>query len=187
LDRDLKQHGLYPEIHVKTTTAVHTAKVAFRGLPKALGLSGHGAETLMVRIEVDTRPPAGAVIARSRINRHGQSFEIRHHDLPSMFAGKLHAVLTRQYAKGRDLFDLAWYLQRSVAPNLPLLNSALTQTGWAQPPLTIDTWKARVRERVRSVSWQSIQRDVAKFLPRAEREKLNLASLLGSLEGDISR
>jgi hypothetical protein len=52
------------------------------------------------------------------------------HDLPSLFAGKLHAILARPCAKGRDWFDLVWYLteKRGLEPNVTLLRNALLQT-----------------------------------------------------------
>ncbi|MBK7599829.1 MAG: nucleotidyl transferase AbiEii/AbiGii toxin family protein [Acidobacteria bacterium] len=55
---------------------------------------------------------------------------LQHYDLPSLMAGKLHAILARKYAKGRDWYDLVWYLsQRSpVEPNVELLQNALDQT-----------------------------------------------------------
>lgn len=55
-----------------------------------------------------------------------------HYDKSSLLAGKLHAVLTRKYTKGRDLYDLMWYLSDPTwpAPNLIQLNNALKQTGW---------------------------------------------------------
>ena len=53
---------------------------------------------------------------------------INHFDLPSLFAGKLHAVLCRKYTKGRDFYDLLWYLGKKIEPNYLLLNNALEQT-----------------------------------------------------------
>jgi hypothetical protein len=55
-----------------------------------------------------------------------------------LLAGKLHAMLSRPWLKGRDLFDLVWYLadRNWPAPNPVLLNNALKQTGWDGPLLT---------------------------------------------------
>ena len=59
--------------------------------------------------------------------------QLHHHDRASLLAGKLHAVLQRPYVKGRDFFDLLWYLSDPgwPSPNLTLLNRALAQTGGA--------------------------------------------------------
>ena len=64
---------------------------------------------------------------------------IQHHDKASLLAGKLHAILQRPYAKGRDLYDLLWYLGDPTwpPPNLTMLNHALRQTGWEGAPLML--------------------------------------------------
>ena len=61
-----------------------------------------------------------------------------HHDRASLLAGKLHAILKRPYTKGRDLYDLIWYLSDPdwPLPNLTLLNSALRQTDRDSEELT---------------------------------------------------
>jgi hypothetical protein len=76
--------------------------------------------------EIDTRPPEGARCERRIVTRY-VTFLLQHNDLPSLLAGKLHAATTRKYAKGRDWYDLMWYLSQRppVAPNLPLLQAAL--------------------------------------------------------------
>ena len=83
-------------------------------------------------------------------------------------AGKLHAVLSRRWTKGRDLYDLAWYLADPnwPGPNLALLNAALAQTGWAGPQLTADNWRIQVRERIVTLDWESARADVRPFLER---------------------
>ena len=80
--------------------------------------------------EIDTRPPADAAIQRTLVTRHF-TFVISHYHLPSsLMAGKLHALLTRGYPKGRDWYDLIWYRSRRppVEPNAHFLQNALDQT-----------------------------------------------------------
>ena len=81
---------------------------------------------LMVKVEVDTKPPAGAVVTTSVVRRHIM-LHIQHHDRASLLAGKLHAVLQRPYLKGRDVYDTLWYLSDPTwpAPNFTMLNNAL--------------------------------------------------------------
>jgi len=85
-----------------------------------------------------------------------------------MLAGKLHAILSRKYTKGRDLYDLAWYLSDPEwpAPNLVLLNHALEQTGWNGPAATVETWRGLIRKRLDTVDWDQARRDVSPFLER---------------------
>ena len=83
-----------------------------------------------------------------------------------MFAGKLHATLTRPWPKGRDLFDLAWYLADRLwpAPNLTLLNAALEQTKWTGPVLTGVNWRPEVRRHLATLDWSAARADVRPFL-----------------------
>ena len=81
-------------------------------------------------------------------------------------AGKVHALLARRYAKGRDLFDLSWYLTRPdrPSPNLDLLRNALAQTRWKGPTPAEKTWRTMLLDRVASLDWPAIVRDVEPFL-----------------------
>lgn len=67
---------------------------------------------LAVKIDVDTNPPSGAA-ARTRLVRRHVSLGLWHHDRASLLAGKVHAILRRPFAKGRDVYDLAC-IQNSV-------------------------------------------------------------------------
>lgn len=157
--------GYNLDLKVSDRKAVHSAFVRFRGLPYELGLSPHRDEVLAVKLEVDTHPPAGAGLATTVIRRH-VPLQIHHHDQASLLAGKLYAVLQRPYFKGRDLYDLLWYLSDPdwPAPNLILLNNALQQTGWDAEPLTDDSWRQAVRHRLQSVAWEPVADDVRPFL-----------------------
>jgi predicted nucleotidyltransferase component of viral defense system len=145
--------------------AVHRVMLAFPGLPHAAGLSAHPSQRLHVRIEVDTTPPAGAALETTIVRRHAL-LNLQHHDRASLLAGKLHAILQRRWAKGRDLFDLFWYLSdpRWPSPNLELLNNALRQTGWTGRALEANTWRPAARARVETLDWTAAERDVAPFL-----------------------
>jgi hypothetical protein len=134
-------------------------------LPFELGLSAHVDETLAVKIEVDTRPPAGAALETTLVRRH-VLLNLQHHDRASLLAGKIHAVLQRPYLKGRDLYDLIWYLSAPEwpAPNLILLNNALSQTGWNEPHLETDTWRLAIQDHLKDISWKQAAADVEPFL-----------------------
>lgn len=149
----------------RTAGAVHGVSLGFPGLLFEAGLTPHRSRRLSIRIEVDTMPPAGAGLETTIVRRHAL-LNLQHHDRPSLLAGKLHAILQRRWAKGRDLFDLFWYLTdpRWPGPNLVLLNNALSQTGWPGPPLDVSSWRTAVRERIESLDWVAADRDVAPFL-----------------------
>lgn len=101
-------------------------------------------------------------------------------------AGKLHAFLARRYVKGRDIYDLTWYLSDRTwpEPNLNLLNSALAQTRWPGPQVSAENWRQLVAGRVETLDWKQIAADVEPFLERSADVALltreNLSSLLES-------
>jgi hypothetical protein len=171
---DLAREGYPVEIGKPSDRkVVHSAFVRFPGLLHELGLSGQRTEALSVKLEVDTRPPAGARLETTVVRRH-VLLRIQHHDRASLLAGKLHAILQRPWPKGRDFYDLVWYLSDPgwPSPNLVLLNNALAQTGWDGPPLTEATWAKAVRERLRSVRWDALAADVGALLESPEERAL---------------
>lgn len=148
-----------------------------------LQLSPHPDETLSIKLEVDTNPPAGAGLATTIIRRY-EMLHLQHHDKASLFAGKLHAILQRPFTKGRDLYDLLWYLSSPQwpPPNLALLNNALQQTSWAGERLTRENWRTVVHQRLDELDWHSAVAEVRPFLmdPAAVRllTKENVSRLL---------
>lgn len=162
---ELAAEGYTVDLKVNVQRIVHSGLVRFPGLLHELGLSPHRDQVLAVKIEVDTNPPAGAVLATTIVRRH-VTLHLQHHDRASLLAGKLHAILQRPYLKGRDVYDLVWYLGDPdwPAPNLVLLNNALQQTGWTSGPVAADDWQEKVHERLRAVAWDRVVADVEPFL-----------------------
>ena len=96
---------------------------------------------------------------------------------PSLLAGKLHALLSRPYVKGRDLFDLVWYLTDRTwpEPNFTFLNNALAQTRRPGPKLTVANWRRIVMKRMEDIHWDRAVKDVSPFLERSQ--DVNLLTL----------
>ncbi len=186
VQRVLRAEGYDVVLKVSDQKTVHSAFVRFPGLLHAVGLSPHTDERLAIKLEVDTNPPAGAGLTTTVVRRH-VVLQLQHHDRASLLAGKLHAILQRPYLKGRDLYDLLWYLSDPdwPAPNLTMLNSALEQTGWSGAPLTETTWREAVRARLQQADWTRAAADVRPFLePGADAALLTPEVLLGLLSDD---
>ena len=163
--RDLEAQGYAVAFKVSDQKTVQHAFVRFPGLLFDLGLSPHADEVLAVKIEVDTLPPKGAGLETTLVRRH-VLLNLQHHDRASLLAGKLHALLQRPYLKGRDLYDLIWYLSAPdwPSPNLILLNNALDQTDWSGPVLTPESWRRVLRAHLENISWEKALADVEPFL-----------------------
>jgi predicted nucleotidyltransferase component of viral defense system len=163
--REFEAEGYAVSVKLSDRKVVHSAFVRFPGLLYELGLSPHQTETLAVKLEVDTHPPDGAELATTVVRRH-VTLQLQHHDRASLLAGKLHALLQREYVKGRDLYDLLWYLSDPTwpSPNLTLLNNALRQTGWEGKTLHPENWREVVGQNIASLQWERVVANVRPFL-----------------------
>jgi hypothetical protein len=152
---------------LRDQTAVQSVFIAFPGLLFELGLSPHRTEALSIKIEYDSRPPAGGATATSVIRRH-VLLNVLHYDRASLLSGKIHAVLMRPYFKGRDLYDLAWYFSDPSwpPPNFRFLNEALRQTHWPGPEVTGENWLRLIAERLEGIDWPGAIDDVRPFVER---------------------
>jgi hypothetical protein len=176
---ELTPEGYQVDLKLNDQKSVHSAFVRFPGLLFELGLSPQPSEVLAVKIEVDTNPPQGAGLSTTVVRRF-VVLQLQHHDKASLLAGKLHAILMRRYAKGRDIYDLLWYLSDPTwpQPNLELLNNALTQTNWAGGSLAKDNWKVQVKLRLENLNWDEIVNDVRPFVePGFDLNLLTFANL----------
>jgi hypothetical protein len=100
-------------------------------------------------------------------------------DLPSLFAGKLHALLCREYVKGRDWYDFLWYTAQHTEVNYVFLSSALTQTGpWRGMEFQVDAdWlRYELTTIINRIDWHRTADDVRRFVPLREQPSLNVWS-----------
>ncbi|HEX9331797.1 MAG TPA: nucleotidyl transferase AbiEii/AbiGii toxin family protein [Anaerolineales bacterium] len=183
IQNDLEAQGYQTTLKVSDQKTVHSAFVRFPELPYELKLSPHQDEVLAVKIEIDNNPPAGASLDTSLVRRH-VLLNLYHHDRASLLAGKLHAILQRAFLKGRDLYDLIWYLsdRNWPDPNLVLLNNALNQTAWTGPTINAENWREIVYAKIKAISFEQALDDVRPFLGSNEDMSLltkeNLMHLL---------
>ncbi|MEA3238391.1 MAG: nucleotidyl transferase AbiEii/AbiGii toxin family protein [Candidatus Bipolaricaulota bacterium] len=173
VESDLVNAGFDVTMHPHKGEPIHSAFIRLPALLYEAGLSPHRTEKLSVKIEIDTRPPAGATTKTTLINRHFL-LALVHYDIPSLMAGKLHALLSRPYTKGRDIYDLLWYLSRpdGAEPNIRLLQNALEQTGWNGPQLSTENWREVIADKIVGLDFAKIAEDVGPFLERPEDRAL---------------
>ncbi len=150
---------------------VLSAFIKFPTLLYELDLSPHQDETISVKIEINTNPPAGANTEVTLVRKY-VLLNLFHYDKSSLFSGNLHAIFARKYVKGRDLFDLIWILANPQwpIPNFILLNNALKQTDWKGPEINQDNWTHIISSHIKTIDWKKAKEDTAPFLER-EAEK----------------
>ena len=183
IESDLSREGYQIGVRLRDQKIVQSAFVGFPGLLFEMGLSPHPDETLSVKIEVDTHPPQGAAMETTLVRRH-VILRLQHHDPASLLSGKIHAFLQRGHLKGRDLYDLLWYLSDPgwPPPNFDLLRNSLIQTGWRGDPPGPDTWKKVLCGALGEIDWKAAVADVRPFLETsAEVDLLDWEAFRGLL------
>ena len=127
-----------------------------------------GSELIKVKIEVDTTPPPFAGYDR-KYRLLPIPYEINLYDMPSLFAGKIHAVICRSWKsriKGRDLYDYIFYLSHKTPVNLMHLNARLVDSKFegARLDMSIDEIKQILYDRFDSIDFGQAKNDVLPFI-----------------------
>lgn len=172
------------DIRTRSEAVVQSAFVGFPGLPHELDLSPHVGQKISIKVEIDTNPPPHAVTETSIVRRH-VLLNLFHFDKSSLLAGKLHALINRPYVKGRDVYDLVWYLSDPAwpEPNMALLRASLAQTGTELTNEEVTGWRNLVANRIDEMDWKRVVEDVSPFLERSrEIEMLTRANVLRLLK-----
>jgi len=133
-------------------------------------------QKVVIKLEIDTHCPKGAQFDTVSLN-YPYPFAITSHDLPSLFAGKCNAILTRTYVKGRDWYDFLWYVRSKININCDLLKSSLNQccpyAGLNISPSS--EWLiSELKTKISKLDWPKARMDVDRFLSDNERRSLDL-------------
>jgi predicted nucleotidyltransferase component of viral defense system len=126
---------------------------------------------ITIKLEIDTWPPL-EFKTENRLLLKPFSFYVPCFTLPHLFAGKLHALLFRKWTnrvKGRDWYDLEWYVRQGVSLSVNHFLRRATESGdWAQPSIDKDQIIALLREKIHVVSINQMKDDVIPYLRNAE-------------------
>ncbi|MFT5318598.1 MAG: putative nucleotidyltransferase component of viral defense system [Chlamydiales bacterium] len=150
---------------IKANTLEHLLMIEISGLRK-MGL-GKG-ELLKIRFEVDTDPPLhGNTEAKTLLLP--SPFSIKTFSIEELFAGKMHAVLCRQWkgrVKGRDWYDMVWFLAKQVELDLKHLESRMKQTGHMESKETLSPalFLKIYKERIEKLDVDSAKTDILQFI-----------------------
>jgi predicted nucleotidyltransferase component of viral defense system len=123
---------------------------------------------LKIRIEVDTNPPAN-FSTETKFLLQPIPFSVKVYDPPSLFAGKMHALLCRSWrsrVKGRDWYDFVWYISRGTPLSLVHLEARMRQSGQYQDtdPLDENALKSMLTERIDGLEVSSARSEIERFL-----------------------
>ncbi|MEV4882481.1 nucleotidyl transferase AbiEii/AbiGii toxin family protein [Chitinophaga ginsengisegetis] len=126
--------------------------------------------SIRIKIEIDREPPLGFETEEKLLLRPF-SFYVKCFTLPNLFAGKMHALLFRKWrtrVKGRDWYDLEWYIKKGVVLDLHHFLLRARDTGdWIEDAITQDQLIELLKAKIDAVSFDSIREDIVRFIPDA--------------------
>jgi len=179
LKKEVKAFGLNVEIQEKEKTKDSNIRSAFlKGNTKEHLLLFYADERVVgtvaknevvkIKFEVDTNPPAFATYEH-KYRLLPVPYEIRLYDMPSLFAGKIHAVICRGWQsriKGRDLYDYIFYLSKAVTVNQRHLRARLIDSGYISEnqECTLEEIKTMLKNRFDSIDFLQARKDVEPFI-----------------------
>ncbi len=173
LPRDKALETAIESAFIKEGTKEHFLKIL---VPNEWASRTQESAFLRVKFEVDTNPPRGFETEAMTLQQPIY-FSVNTYKKPDLFAGKLHAVLQRQWqnrVKGRDYYDLAWYIAREIPVHLSHLEKRLRQSnGWTvDEPLSRDELLNLLRLKFRHIDFEAAKNDVLPFLKDSDSVKL---------------
>ncbi len=179
LEKEVRAFGLRVTIQEKEKTKESTIRSAFlKGNTKEhlllfyadenLAGSVARSEVIKIKFEVDINPPEYAGFEH-KYRLLPTPYEVNLYDMPSLFAGKIHAVLCREWKsriKGRDLYDYVFYLSRGSAVNQKHLRARLLQSGFISEDVecTLPELRHMLYERFDTIDFRQAKRDVEPFI-----------------------
>ncbi|MEI6242164.1 MAG: nucleotidyl transferase AbiEii/AbiGii toxin family protein [Chlamydiota bacterium] len=152
-----------------------TLLLSIRGKTKGI----HPEQKLQIKLEIDTDPPLSHLPLETKLVKNPIPFYVITYSLPDLFAGKLHAVLCRNWqkrVKGRDWYDMIWYIQKEVPVNLAHLRARMLQTHHLKPEERFGKKELldKLHSKIDALDWNMAKLDVIPFI--ADEHKLDIWS-----------
>ena len=127
--------------------------------------------TLKIKIEVDRKPPLNFQTEEKLLLRPF-SFYVKCFTKPSLFAGKMHALLFRKWkhrVKGRDWYDLEWYIKKGIPLDVNhFLARAIDTKDWQEDSISKEQIIELLDRKIDSVTFSNIKEDVIRFIKNDE-------------------
>lgn len=179
IEKEAAAYGLNLSVETKkkaTDTAIKSAFLKGNTREHLLlfyddkGIAGSvpGNEVIKIKFEIDTQPPAEASFEK-KYRLLPAPYEVNMYDEPSLFAGKLHAVICRNRrtrVKGRDLYDYMFYMSNGAHVNLPHLRARLIDSGFIteNDACELEDVKKMLMNKFDTIDYKQAREDVIPFI-----------------------
>lgn len=168
IQNEFRAMGREVVIQKKTKKAISQVESAFlKDNTNMYNVRFQTEPSIKIKIEVDTNPPL-AFQTEFKLLLLPFSFMTRCFTLPGLFAGKMHAFLFRNWnnrVKGRDWYDLEWYVRNSIALDFTHFTERTSQSGhFSEIDLTKDRFLQLVSEKIENTNIELVKNDVSPFI-----------------------
>ena len=204
LEKEFRSYGIEIQVEEKRKSAESKVQSAFlKGNTITLMMSFFPQDDEMkkiisnkkmkIKFEVDTDNPSGGR-TETKFRMLPSPYEVKIFDEATLFAGKIHAIICRNYqrhVKGRDYYDFLFYIGKDSPFNLTYLENKLKNTGGIlkeNESLTLTKVRELLKERFESLDFESAKDDVRPFISNKENlelwKKELFLSTLDNLKGE---
>ncbi len=172
--KDKKNKSTIDSAFIKANTLVHLLKIDSN-------LKTHKNAVIKIKFEIDQDPAAG-FDSDLKYHLHPIPFTIKTMTLPNLFAGKMHALLCRTIRtniKGRDWYDLIWFVKNNIPCDLHYLKNKMLQTGHIDfsEDLTKEKLVEMISKKSKEIDFSMAKNDIEPFLKNSrQKDELNLWS-----------
>ncbi len=122
---------------------------------------------IKIKLEVDTEPPLGFE-TEEKLLLKPFSFYVKCFQLSDLFAGKMHALLFRKWkqrVKGRDWYDMEWYIKKGIPLNLGHLVIRARNSGdWEKETITKEEFMQLLQDKIAGTSFNNVRDDIMRFI-----------------------
>jgi len=151
---------------IKINTIEHLLLI---GIPEGINKSIHPGEVMKIRFEIDTDPPADGARTENALLLLPAPFSVKTLRLEDLFAGKVHAALCREWkgrVKGRDWYDLVWFVSRNIPLNLNYLEQRMRQSGYwsTKEKLSREGLLKLFEKKIAQLDIKSAKEDIINFI-----------------------
>lgn len=179
IQKELLGFGFHVDVNTKAKSKDSAVQSAFLkgntlehlieiGVSDKILHTQHRDSALKIKLEVDTDPPAHFTTTTQYLLQPIPFF-VRTFSEPDLFAGKIHAILCRSWknrVKGRDWYDLVWYIAQGIPLHIQHLEMRLRQSGHytGKASLTKNDVIALLEKKIGTVDFRDAKADVTPFV-----------------------
>lgn len=172
---EFKLAGFEVEITKKEKAAFGRVESAFlKENTEAYDIKFQTRKMVKVKIELDTDPPL-SFNTEPKLMLQPSSFMVRCFTLPDLYAGKMHALVYRNWqrrVKGRDWFDFEWYIRHNIPLDFNHLQARIQE--FSGEDVSQEQFMEQLRNKLATTDINNVKQDVLPYIGLQQRPGLDI-------------